>query len=181
MQNKSIAVFCGSRPGRNPQFLSDTARLGKLIAANNCRLIYGGGNNGLMAEVANSVLAAGGQVTGIMPQLLIDRENQHTGITELLVVEDMHQRKRMLFERCDIAIILPGGFGTLDELFEMLTWNQLSIHRLNVIILNSSGFYDALIRHLEKMAEEGFLYQPLEANIRVVNTPEEIFVSGATP
>lgn len=177
MRNLSVAVFCGSRYGANPLFKKDAATLGRLIAANNCRLIYGGGNNGLMAEVANSVMDAGGAVTGIMPRLLIDRENQHTGITELLIVEDMHQRKRLLFEKCDVAIILPGGFGTLDELFEMLTWNQLSIHRLNVIILNSAGFYDALIRHLEKMGEEGFLYQPLETNIHVVTTPEDIFNS----
>jgi hypothetical protein len=175
MQHKSIAVFCGSRPGRNPQFAADTARLGTLIAENNCRLIYGGGNTGLMAEVANSVLAAGGAVTGIMPQLLIDREKQHTGLTEMLIVEDMHQRKRMLFERCDIAIILPGGFGTLDELFEMLTWNQLSIHRLQVVILNSGGFFDPLIGLFQKLAEEEFLYQPLELNIRIATTPEEIF------
>lgn len=181
MNNISVAVFCGSRYGVNPQFKKDADILGRLIAANNCRLIYGGGNNGLMAEVANSVMNAGGAVTGIMPRLLIDRENQHTGITELLIVEDMHQRKRLLFEKCDLAIILPGGFGTLDELFEMLTWNQLSIHQLKVIILNSAGFYDALIGHLEKMKEEGFLYQPLEENIRVVNTPEEIFATTTAP
>jgi uncharacterized protein (TIGR00730 family) len=175
MELKSIAVFCGSKHGNNPLFTEQAVRLGNLLAENNVCLIYGGGNNGLMGSVANGVLERGGRVIGIIPELLTSWERQHDGITELIVVENMHVRKRMMYEKADAAIILPGGFGTLDELFEILTWNQLSIHDKPVYILNSGGFYNSLLEHMQLMMEEGFLYNPLASVITVAKDPADIF------
>ena len=134
---KAIAVFCGSKTGTNPNFEIQTRVLGKLLADNNITLIYGGGNKGLMGAVANAALENGGKVIGIIPQVLMEWEQHHKGLTELHVVETMHIRKQMLYEKCDAAVILPGGYGTLDEVFEMLTWNQLSIHNKRIFFLNT--------------------------------------------
>ena len=175
MKFGSIAVFCGSKTGANNLFAMHARQLGYLLASNNTNLIYGGGNKGLMAEVANAVLEKGGKVTGIIPELLSGLEHQHNGVTELIVVESMHVRKRMLYEKCDAAVILPGGYGTLDELFEMLTWNQLSIHNKPVFILNSGGFYDGLLQHINAMLSEGFLYNNLQQAFTVVTEPAELF------
>lgn len=171
----SIAVFCGSKAGNNPRFEQDAARLGKRMGEAQLTLIYGGGNKGLMAAVANAVLEYGGQVVGIIPHVLTEWEHQHEGITELIVVENMHVRKRMLYERCDAVVVLPGGYGTLDELFEVLTWNQLNIHQKPVYLLNSGGFYQALIQHLSVMEETGFLYNAVRDSIHLINDPDEIF------
>jgi uncharacterized protein (TIGR00730 family) len=171
---RSLAVFCGSKSGANLLFEAHATELGYLMAARNIELIYGGGSKGIMGAVANAVLEKGGKVTGIIPQLLLEWEQQHTGITELIVVEDMHIRKKMLYEKCDAAIILPGGFGTLDELYEMLTWNQLNIHSKEIYILNTAGFYDALIQHLHKMQDEQFLYDKVEDRITVIASPGEL-------
>ena len=175
MQYQSMAVFCGSKTGNNILFAIHATQLGYLLAEKNITLIYGGGNKGLMASVANAVLEKGGRVIGIIPQVLTEWEHQHEGITELIIVESMHVRKRMLYEKCDAAIILPGGYGTLDELFEMLTWKQLSIHDKHIYILNTSDFYDGLLIHINKMLDEGFLYNQLDKTFTVVNKPEEIF------
>ncbi len=172
---KSMAVFCGSKNGNNPLYAKHATQLGNLLAENNICLIYGAGNNGLMGCVANGVLEKNGRVIGIIPELLTSWERQHDGITELIVVENMHVRKRMLYEKADAAIILPGGFGTLDELFEILTWNQLSIHDKPVYILNSGGFYDALLQHMQRMMQEKFLYNPLNEVITILTSPEELF------
>jgi uncharacterized protein (TIGR00730 family) len=149
-------------------------QLGNILAEHNIALIYGGGKNGLMGSVADNALKKGGIVKGVIPRLLIDKEHQHDGLMELLVVEDMHQRKRMLYELCDAAVILPGGFGTLDEMFEIITWNQLTIHDKRIFILNSGGFYDALLQHLYKMKEEEFLYAALEDCVTVLTDPDDI-------
>ncbi len=122
------------------------------------------------------VLAWGGKIIGVMPKVLVDWEHQHIGLTELHEVADMHVRKAMLFEKCDAAIILAGGYGTMDELFEMLTWNQLSIHDKHIIILNTAGFYDHLIAHLNKMEEEGFLYHGLMKRISIIEEPSQIII-----
>lgn len=171
---KSIAVFCGSKTGRNPVFVQHAERLGALLAENNITLIYGGGNVGIMCVIANATMTNGGKVIGIIPKLLLEWERQHETITELIVTEDMHDRKKMIYERCDAALVLPGGFGTLDELFEMLTWNQLSIHDKHIFILNSGGFYDHLIRHFEQLEAEHFLYGPAEQRVTVINDPDEL-------
>ena len=174
MNIQALAIFCGSKYGNNPAFRADAETLGALLAGRGVTLIYGGGRNGLMGVSADAVMAAGGTVRGVIPQVLTQWEHQHTDISELVVVEDMHVRKRTLYEMCDAALILPGGFGTLDELFEILTWNQLSLHDKRVFILNTGGFYDHLIVHLQKMQEEGFLYTRVEDQIVVLNTPGEI-------
>lgn len=174
MAIKSLAVFCGSKNGNNPLFATHAKQLGHILAEKNITLIYGGGNKGIMGAVANAVLEKNGKVTGIIPQLLTDREHSHHGITELIVVENMHIRKKMLYEKCDAAIILPGGFGTLDELFEMLTWNQLSIHSKEIYILNTAGFYDHLLAHAKKMQQENFLYDTIEDRITILSSPDEI-------
>ncbi len=174
MQITSLAVFCGSKSGNNPLFEEHAKVLGYILAERKINLIYGGGNKGIMGAVANAVLEKNGKVIGIIPQLLTDLEHSHKGITELLVVGDMHVRKKMLYEKCDAAIILPGGFGTLDELFEMLTWNQLNIHNKKIFVLNSTGFYDHLLAHAKKMEEENFLYDRIEDRICIIAEPAEI-------
>ncbi len=178
MEFKSIAVFCGSKTGNNQMFTRHATTLGYLLAERNILLIYGGGNKGIMGAVANAVMEKKGQVIGIIPEVILGWEQQHEGLSELIVVENMHTRKRMMYEKCDAAIVLPGGFGTLDELFEMLTWNQLSIHDKPIYILNTDGFYDSLLGHMKKMLEENFLYGSLENAFTVVSTPDEIFTSA---
>lgn len=144
------------------------------MAAQGVTLVYGGGKVGLMGASADSVMNNGGTVRGVIPQVLVNWEHQHENISELLVVEDMHVRKRTMYNFCDGAIILPGGFGTLDELFEMLTWNQLSIHDKKIFILNTGGFYDHLLAHLQKLTDEGFLYGELHQQFTVLNEPADL-------
>jgi hypothetical protein len=145
--------------------------LGHWLAANNITLVYGGGSKGLMGAVADAVIEKGGRVTGIIPEVLVKWEHQHEGITELIVVDNMHTRKKKMYELCDAAVILPGGFGTLDEMYEMLTWNQLAIHDKMIIVLNSGGFYNHLDAHMQQIEKEGFLYEPLYKRIKVIDTP----------
>lgn len=159
MQEKRIAVFCGSRTGSDPLFEQQAKELGRLMAGSGITLVYGGGNKGLMGAVANAVMDDGGKVIGVIPEILLQWEHQHEGITELRVVSDMHVRKKMMYELCDMAVVLPGGHGTLDELFEMLTWNTLQIHNKKIILLNVAGFYDSLVSHIQTMSEKGFLYE----------------------
>ncbi len=174
MSIKAIAVFCGSKLGNNPLYEEHTRALGKLLAEKNIAVVYGGGNRGLMGAVANAVLDNGGHVTGIIPELLQAQEVLHTTLSETHVVDGMHNRKKMIYERCDAAIILPGGYGTLDEVFEMLTWNQLKIHSKQIFFLNTDGFYDHLIAHITRMHDEGFLYNnPLE-QMTVISEPNEL-------
>jgi len=170
----SVAVFCGSQNGNNPLFTIHTAELGRMLAQAKLRLIYGGGNTGLMGAVANAALSGGGEVVGIIPERLKEWERHHLGLTELVVVSDMHTRKKMMYERSDAAIILPGGYGTLDELFEMLTWNQLKIHNKQIYFLNTAGFYDPLYAHMVHMSKEGFLYDPIEERVHLCATPAEV-------
>jgi uncharacterized protein (TIGR00730 family) len=172
MQNIHIAVFCGSKSGANPLFAMHADALGKVFAQKNMVLVYGGGNKGMMGAVANAVMHSGGKVIGIIPKLLLEWEQQHEGISDLRVVEDMHVRKKMMYELCDAAVVLPGGNGTLDELFEMLTWNTLNIHNKKIILLNTAGFFDHLIDHIKTMAAEGFLYEPWQERLLVCDDPE---------
>lgn len=175
MQYKSLAVFCGSKAGNNPLFARHAAELGNLMGTNNITLIYGGGGKGLMGAVADAVMESGGKVMGIIPELLIGWEHQHNGITDLQVVADMHSRKKIMYDRCDAAIILPGGYGTLDEMFEMLTWNTLKIHNKKIILLNTAGFYDHLLSHILQLQQHGFLYEDWESRVVVFNDPQSIF------
>jgi uncharacterized protein (TIGR00730 family) len=171
----AVAVFCGSKNGNNPLFMQHAAELGKHLAMLKLKLVYGGGKKGLMGAIADAVLDNGGTVMGVIPKVLIEWEQQHERLTELAVVPDMHSRKKMIYDMSDAAIILPGGFGTMDELFEMLTWNQLKIHDKKIYILNSAGFYNHLFHHLRHAAKEDFLYEPVEQRIVLCNTPIELF------
>ena len=174
MTISSMAVFCGSKTGNDPLFIEHARQLGYLLADKNIRLIYGGGRKGLMGIIANATLEKNGEVTGIIPHLLTVSEQQHLGVTELIIADDMHSRKKMLYEKCDAAVIMPGGIGTLDEFFELLTWNQLSIHNKKVFLLNSNGFYDSLLQHINKMHAEGFLYKAPEEQIIGLSSVEEL-------
>ena len=175
MEYKSMAVFCGSKTGNNPLFLQHASILGELLAKNGIQLIYGGGRVGLMGAVSDAVMLHGGKVIGIIPKVLLKWEQQHLNITELKIVEDMHERKRMMYELCDAAIILPGGNGTMDELFELITWNALKIHEKKIILLNSAGYYDDLIAHLNRTKAEGFLHEDWQLRITILTDPESIF------
>ena len=174
MRINSLAVFCGSKSGNNPLFVEEAKALGHLLGSKKITLIYGGGNKGIMGAVSNAVLEKNGKVVGIIPEILKDREHHHNGITELIIVENMHTRKKMLYERCDAAIILPGGYGTMDEFFEMITWNQLSIHNKKIFILNTAGFYDHLFAFAKTMQDENFLYDKVEDKLIIINSPDEL-------
>ena len=174
MKINSLAVFCGSKSGNNPLYEAEAKALGHLLASKKITLIYGGGNKGIMGAVSNAVLEKDGKVVGIIPEILKDREHHHKGITELIIVDDMHTRKKMLYEKCDAAIILPGGYGTMDEFFEMLTWNQLSIHDKKIFFMNSGGFYNHLIAHIKMMEAENFLYGNPEEKMTILKEPEEL-------
>lgn len=169
-----VAVFCGSKNGNNPKYAQASFNLGVLLANNTLQLTYGGGHVGLMGEVANGVISKDGVVVGVIPELLKEREVGHLGIQTMHVVPDMHQRKQLMYELCDAAIILPGGYGTLDEFFEIITWNNLEIHSKKVYVLNIDGFYDGIIQHLNVMQKEGFLYENWEERIIVFTNEKEL-------
>ncbi|MFN5375980.1 MAG: TIGR00730 family Rossman fold protein [Chitinophagaceae bacterium] len=169
-----VAVFCGSKSGTDPQFLTDAATLGALLAQNGFDIVYGGASVGMMGALANNAIANGGRVTGVIPEVLVAWERQHKGLSELIVTKDMHIRKKTMYEMCSAAIILPGGYGTLDELFEMLTWNQLSIHDKKIYILNTAGFYNHLILHMESLGTKGFLYEPTWTRLIHFEKPVEL-------
>lgn len=170
----AIAVFCGSKSGKNTLYIEQAKQLGTLLAQSNIKLIYGGGSVGIMGAIADATMQNNGEVIGVIPQLLVEWEQQHNNITELIVVDNMHTRKKMIYEMSDAAIILPGGNGTLDELFEMITWNTLKIHEMKVYILNTASFYNHLLHHLDTMFEQGFLYDDWRKRIIVCETAEEI-------
>jgi uncharacterized protein (TIGR00730 family) len=153
----SICVYCGSRPGRTPAHAEAARETGILIGRLGWQLVYGGGRAGLMGEVADATLAAGGRVVGVIPQSLMQRELGHRGLHELHVVETMHERKRLMAERSDAFLALPGGIGTLEELFEVWTWRQLGYHDKPVGLLNTEGYYDKLLAFVADMAAEGFV------------------------
>lgn len=177
---QSVAVFCGSKSGNDPAFINEAKTLGQLLAKNKISIVYGGGGKGLMGAIAGTTLEAGGGVIGIIPQLLTEWEQEHHGLTELMIVEDMHTRKKMMYDKADAAIILPGGYGTLDEFFEMLTWNNLNIHNKPIFLLNTHGYYDHLIRHMQHMEKEGFLYEPPFNRIMVLKTADDFLNAAAS-
>ena len=174
MKINSLAVFCGSKNGNNPVYTEYAKELGKLLAKNNITLIYGGGSTGIMGAVADAMMESGGKVIGIITKKLVDWEHQHTGITDLSIVDDMHIRKQKMYDLCDAAVILPGGVGTLDEFFEMVTWNQLSIHDKKIYIINSDNFFDFLLKHIQQMEKQGFLYESVLERITVLDEPAEL-------
>jgi uncharacterized protein (TIGR00730 family) len=165
----TVCVFCGSQPGARPAYVEATRELGALLAARGIDVVYGGGQVGLMGALAAAALAAGGRVTGIIPQHLMQPEVAHGGLTELAVVDSMHTRKRLMAERSDAFIVLPGGFGTFEEMFEMITWLQLDLQAKPVGILNLGGYYDRLLDFLRYAASEGFI-RPQHADLLIVES-----------
>jgi len=154
---KKICVYCGSNPGLRPEYVAAARCLAEELLSREIGLVYGGAHVGIMGEIADTVLKGGGEVIGIMPQALVDREVSHTGLTELIVVASMHERKAMMADLSDGFIALPGGLGTIEELFEVLTWAQLGFHKKPCGLLNASGYYDHLSAFLDHAAAEGFV------------------------
>jgi uncharacterized protein (TIGR00730 family) len=154
---KSICVFCGASPGTRPAYADAARRFGTLLAERNMTLVYGGSASGLMLVLADTVLAAGGTVIGVIPRALVDREIAHTGLTELHVVGSMHERKQKMADLSDAFVALPGGFGTLDETAEILTWRQLGLHDKPCGLLDIAGFFTPLLRFFDHAVDEGFI------------------------
>jgi uncharacterized protein (TIGR00730 family) len=171
---KSICVYCGSGPGTNPAFVDTARTLGRILAENKIRLVYGGGSIGLMGALAESVVDHGGQVTGIIPDFLTGREFMFKRAQEMIVTRDMHERKRLMFEHADAFVALPGGVGTLEELVEQLTWAQLGRHRKPILIANIDRFWDPLCALLDHMRQLEFIRAGLTFNLIVAERVEDI-------
>lgn len=154
---KNIAVYCGSSSGDNTIFAHQAYALGRCLAEKEWGLVYGGADSGLMGKVADGALSVGGKVIGVIPSFFHDREIAHKGITELIVVDSMHERKEKMSDLSQGFIALPGGFGTMEEIFEILSWSQIGLHNKPIGLLNTEGFYDALIAQLDEMVDRGFL------------------------
>ena len=154
---KSVADYCGSSSGTNPLYIAHAQALGAALVAHDLTLVYGGGRVGLMGTIADAVLAHGGKVIGVIPDFLADKELAHLGCTELHVVKSMHERKLLMADRADAFVAMPGGYGTLEELFEVLTWGQLGLHRKPVAVLNVDGYYDHLLLALDRMRDDQLL------------------------
>ena len=171
---KRICVFCGSRTGLRPEYAEATKQLGKLLAARGLGVVFGAGHIGLMGVLADAVLEQGGEIIGVIPQSLVDRELAHAGLTELRVVGTMHERKAVMADLSDAFIALPGAFGTADELFEILTWAQLGIHNKPIGLLNVAGFFDPLLAWLAHAGEEGFLKEKHRCLLQNADAPERL-------
>ena len=177
---RRICVYCGANVGARPVYAEAARRLGELLGAQKLGLVYGGGNVGLMGVVADAALAAGAEVLGVIPQALVARELGHQGITELRVVETMHERKAVMAELADAFVALPGGLGTLDELFEAMTWAQLGLHQKPIGLLEVDGFFAPLVAYLDRAATEGFVRAEHRAALLVASEPELLLKRFAT-
>jgi uncharacterized protein (TIGR00730 family) len=171
---RSVCVYCGSSGRVADVYKLAARRLGECLAMHGLQIVYGGGRVGLMGIVADAALAAGGRVVGIIPEHIQVLEVEHTALSELIVVDSMHTRKRLMVERSDAFIILPGGLGTLDELFEVLTWKQLALHDKPIIVVNVEGYWDKLLRLLEHMIAEGFAQPKHRQLCTIVGSVEEV-------
>ncbi len=170
----NVCVYCGSGPGAKPVYAEAARALGASFAAHGIGLVYGGGGLGLMGEVARATLAAGGRVTGIIPKFLTEKEHMLTDVNELIVTEDMHVRKRLMFERSDAFVALPGGIGTLEELVEQLTWSQLGRHTKPIVVANIDGFWEPFLKLLAHMRDDQFIRNGLNVRFIVVDSAEAI-------
>jgi uncharacterized protein (TIGR00730 family) len=174
---RSICVYCGSQPGRDPAFIAAGRALGKSIAAHGIRLVYGGGTKGIMGAVAAGVLSNGGEVTGIIPEFLVDMEaTRHSlgQLNELIVTKDMHERKHKMFERSDAFVTLPGGIGTLEEIVEIMTWGQLGRHEKPMVFANIDGFWDPMLSLVTHMREQGFIHRSHLVQPLVISDVDDI-------
>ena len=174
---RSLCVLCGSREGTDPAYRKAAIHLGKLLAERGVRLVYGGGSIGLMGVIADAVIEAGGEVVGVIPDFLIRFEVGHRRLTDLVVTDSMHDRKRRMFEMADAFVVLPGGLGTLDETFEIVTWKQLRLHDSPIIILDVNGYWSPLLALLHATITGGFAHPDVAELITVVDTPEQVLLS----
>jgi uncharacterized protein (TIGR00730 family) len=174
MTQHNICVYCGSGNGRNPKYMAAARQLGQAMAASGIGLIYGGGSLGLMGAVAKATLAAGGRVTGVIPDFLVQRERMLTDVNELIVTANMHERKMTMFERADGFVALPGGMGTLEELVEISTWAQLGRHNKPIILANVDNYWDPFLTLVDHMRQEKFIRAGLDVHIEVVDEPGDI-------
>jgi hypothetical protein len=174
---RAVCVYCGSSAGADPAFVAAARALGKILADNRVRLVYGGGSIGMMGALAGSVLTHGGAVTGIIPEFLVNREHMLAGAQEIVVTRDMHERKSVMFERADAFVALPGGIGTLEELVEQLTWAQLGRHRKPILLANIGGFWGPLVELLDHMNALGFLHAFNRLNYLITDNVEQILPS----
>jgi len=172
---KSIAVFCGANFGNNPVYQTKAQQLGKLLAEQNMQLVFGGGKVGLMGAIADSVLQHGGKVIGVIPQSLVEREVAHAALTELHVVQTMHERKALMARLAEGFIALPGGFGTLDEVCEIITWNQLGILAKPVAFYNVNNYFDKFIQLIDGGVAEGFIREEHRTNLIIEDEPEPLW------
>ena len=171
---RSLCVFCGSQTGFDPVYAAAATALGQALAAHGTDLVFGGGRVGLMGAIADAVLAGGGKIVGVIPGFLKDKELAHPRATEMLVVPDMHSRKKLMFERSDAFCILPGGVGTLDEMFEIITWRQLHLHNKPIIILNVADYWADMISLLNGMISAGFAHRGHDSLVTVVDRAEAV-------
>jgi uncharacterized protein (TIGR00730 family) len=177
---KRVCVFCGSSVGNHRDYVDYAEALGRLLAAKQIGLVYGGGNVGLMGVIADAAIAAGGEVIGVIPQSLKDREIAHTGVRDLRVVDSMHTRKAIMADLSDAFIAMPGGVGTFEEIFEAITWTQLGVHRKPCGFLNVAGFYSPLVAFIDQAVSEGFI-KPIHRQMLVVDdNPERLIETLAT-
>ena len=174
MEIRNVAVFCASATGTDPAFAEAAAELGRGLAGRGVGLIYGGANVGLMHAVAAACMGAGGRVIGVIPHVLVDKEVANHGLTELHVVDTMHTRKALMGDRADAFVILPGGYGTMEEMFEVLAWQTIGLHTKPVLLLNTSGFYDPLLAFLDGCVAQGVLRPGSRAVLRVANSVGEV-------
>ena len=171
---QSVCVFCGSSTGSNAAYTEAARSLGKTLAEANIRLVFGGGHVGLMGEISNAAIAAGGDVIGVIPKFLVERELAHEGLSDLRIVGSMHERKALMSDLSEAFIALPGGTGTLEEFFEVLTWAQLGEHKKPCGLLNVAGYYDPLLTVFDRMVEAGFLSESNRALLLVEGDPERL-------
>jgi len=171
---RSLCVLCGSREGFHPVHREAASRLGELIAERDMRLVYGAGSIGLMGVIADAVLSAGGEVVGVIPDFLIRYEVGHRQLTDLVVTDSMHDRKRRMFEMADAFVVLPGGLGTLDETFELITWRQLRLHDSPIVILDVAGYWKPLLRLIDMVVATGFADPATTDLFTVARSPEEV-------
>lgn len=169
---KSITTFCGSAPGNDPKFLSAATAFGRCLASRGIRLVYGGASVGTMGALADATLAAGGEVIGVIPKVLVAREVAHASLTELHVVDSMHDRKAKMMELGDAFVAMPGGIGTLEELFEVWTWRYLGIHRKPLALLDVDGYFDGIVAFLDNAVTTGFLRSDVRSELLVAASPE---------
>ena len=174
---RSVCVYCGASPGSDPVYAEAAKELAQALAAEGLRVIYGGAHVGLMGLIADTALAAGAEVVGVIPKVLVDWEVAHTGLTELHVVDSMHERKALMAELADAFVALPGGIGTLEELIEIYTWSYLGIHDKPFAVLNTAGYYDGFTAFLDHAVAQGFLRPEVRATLLVAPDPEALLAS----